>query len=210
MPIVFSPVDPHILYLGSDVIFKALDGGRAWTTISPDLTRDPSAVPATLGVLAALDPEKGKHRGVVYAIAPSFKRVNLIWAGTDDGQLWVTHNGGVRWQNVTPATLTPWSKVAILEASHFDTLTAYAAINRLRLDDLHPHILRTKDGGKTWTEIVTGIPDNEMVDGVREDPARRGGWCCIVADVGRGGGAGRAAGAEGVYLTKPPVAYRGR
>jgi photosystem II stability/assembly factor-like uncharacterized protein len=174
MPIVFSPVDPHILYLGSDVIFKTLDGGRTWTTISPDLTRDSSAVPASLGVFAALDPEKGKHRGVVYAIAPSFKRVNLIWAGTDDGQLWVTHNGGARWQNVTPATLTPWSKVAILEASHFDTLTAYAAINRLRLDDLHPHILRTKDGGKTWTEIVTGIPDNEMVDVVREDPARRG------------------------------------
>jgi len=174
MPIVFSPLDPHILYLGANVIFKTVDGGRTWTTISPDLTRDSAAVPATLGVFAVLDPEKGKHRGVVYAIAPSFQRVNLIWAGTDDGQLWVTHSGGVRWQNVTPQALTPWSKVSIIEASHFDTLTAYAAINRLRLDDLHPHILRTQDGGKTWTEIVAGIPDNEMVDVVREDPAQRG------------------------------------
>ena len=173
-PIAFNPVDPHILYYAGNILFKTINGGDSWTEISPDLTRDSSAVPATLGAFTSLDPEKGKHRGVIYSLAPSPKRLNLLWAGTDDGLIWVTHSGGRPWKNVTPAALTPWSKVSIIEASHFDTLVAYAAINRFRLDDLHPHIYRTRDGGRTWTEIVTGIPDNEMVNVVREDPAHRG------------------------------------
>jgi hypothetical protein len=94
--------------------------------------------------------------------------------GTDDGLIWVTHSGGRTWKNVTPAALTPWSKVSIMEASHFDTLAAYTAINRFRLDDVAPHIYKTKDGGKTWKEIVAGIPSNEVVNVVREDPVRRG------------------------------------
>jgi hypothetical protein len=100
--------------------------------------------------------------------------VNLIWVGTDDGLIHVTHDGGARWRNVTPAGLTPWSKVSLMEASHFDTLAAYAAVNRFRLDDLRPHVYRTRDGGATWTEIVAGIPENEVVNVVREDPVRRG------------------------------------
>src|SRR5574341_1340748 len=173
-PIVFSPVDPRILYFAGNVVFKTVNGGERWTEISPDLTREPSEVPATLGAFASLDPEQGKHRGVVYTIAPSFSRVNLLWAGTDDGLIWVTHDGGLHWTNVTPPALTPWSKVSILEASHFDTLVAFAAVNRFRLDDLHPHIYRTRDGGRTWLEVVRGIPDNEVVNVVREDPVRRG------------------------------------
>ena len=114
------------------------------------------------------------QRGVIYALAPSPLDINRIWAGTDDGLIWLTTDGGANWSNVTPPTLTAWQKVSILEASHSDPNTAYAAINTLRLDDLRPHILRTRDAGKTWTEIVTGIPDNENVNAVREDPKRKG------------------------------------
>jgi len=174
MPVLFSPVDPHVLYFAGDVVFKTLDGGRHWQVISPDLTRPSYDVPANLGAFTSLDPEHGQHRGVVYTIAPSFRRGNLLWAGTDDGLIWVTHTGGRTWKNVTPDALTPWSKVSLMEASHVDTLEAYAAVNRFRLDDVHPHIYRTKDGGKTWSEIVAGIPANEVVNVVREDPVRRG------------------------------------
>jgi photosystem II stability/assembly factor-like uncharacterized protein len=170
MPILFSPVDPHMLYLGSNVLFKTTTGGSGWDIISPDLTRESYEVPANLGIFTPMDPEKGKHRGVIYAIAPSFKSVNTIWVGTDDGLIHVTRDGGKSWKNVTPPPLTPWSKVSQLTASHFDDQTAYAAINRFRLDDLRPHIYRTHDGGATWTEIVRGIPANEVVNTVREDP----------------------------------------
>ena len=174
MPVVFSPVDPHVLYLGANVVFKTLNGGGSWQTISPDLTRPTADVPASLGAFAPLDLEQGRHRGVIYTIAPSFTRPGLLWAGTDDGLIHVTHDGGRRWTDVTPAALTPWSKVSLMEASHFDTLVAYAAVNRFRLDDLHPHIYRTSDGGRTWSEVVEGIPPNEVVNAVREDPVRRG------------------------------------
>jgi photosystem II stability/assembly factor-like uncharacterized protein len=174
MPIVFSPVDPHVLYFAGNVVFKTVDGGARWTVISPDLTRAQPDVPANLGAFAPQDPEKGKHRGVVYTIAPSFRKLNLLWAGTDDGLIWTTYDGGLHWKDVTPTALTPWSKVSLIEASHTDTAEAYAAVNRFRLDDLHPHAYRTRDGGKSWTEIVAGLPENAVVNAVREDPVRRG------------------------------------
>ena len=174
MPLLFSPVDPHILYLGSNVLFKTINGGDSWTAISPDLTRQHWEMPSVISAFVSQDPEGGKHRGVIYAIAPSPKDVNLIWAGTDDGLIHVTRDGGNHWQNVTPAELTPWSKVSQLEASHFDPLVAYAAINRFRLDDLAPHIFRTRDGGKIWDQITSGIPGNAVVNSVREDPKRKG------------------------------------
>lgn len=173
-PLLFSPVDPRVLYLGSNVLFKTADGGNNWEIISPDLTRDDPGVPASLGAFAEADPAGGKHRGVIYSIAPSPKDVNLIWIGTDDGLIQVTHDGGKTWNNVTPPELTPWSKLAQMDASHFDTTTVYAAVNRFRLDDLHPYIYRTHDGGKTWRKIVNGLPDNEPVNTVREDPERQG------------------------------------
>ena len=173
-PLIFSPADAHILYLGSNVLFKTTDGGKSWQIISPDLTREDPGVPPTLGVFVEADADKGKHRGVIYSIAPSPKDVNLIWAGTDDGLIHVTRDGGKSWRNVTPPELTPWSKLAQMDASHFDTATAYAAVNRFRLDDLHPYIYRTHDSGKTWQKIVNGIADNEPVNTVREDPERKG------------------------------------
>lgn len=173
MPLLFSPIDPHTLFLGSNVLFKTTNGGDSWEIISPDLTRDRWTMPATIQAFESADPEQGKHRGVIYTIAPSPKDANLIWIGTDDGLIQVTHDGGKNWQNVTPSALTAWSKVSLMVASNFDTKTAYAAINRFRLDDLQPHIYRTHDGGKTWKEIVAGLPHRAVVNAVREDPARK-------------------------------------
>ena len=175
-PVLFSPVDPRTLYFASNTLWKTRDGGTHWTQISPDLTRPPTAAPATLGVFTGLDPEKGLHRGVIYTIGPSHTNVNVIWVGTDDGLIHRTTDGGAHWRDVTPSALRdrPWSKISILDASHFDVNTAYAAVNTFRLDDLRPHIYRTRDGGATWTEIVRGLPDGAIVNVVREDPKQRG------------------------------------
>jgi hypothetical protein len=173
MPLLFSTVDPHVLFLGSNVLFKTVNGGRGWDVISPDLTREKYDIPASVGVYTEEARKQATRRGVIYTIAPSHKDVNVIWAGTDDGLIHVTRDGGKTWNNITPNALTPWSKVSMLDASHFDEVTAYAAINRIRLDDLKPHIYRTHDGGKSWTEIVTGLPD-APVNTVREDPVRKG------------------------------------
>jgi photosystem II stability/assembly factor-like uncharacterized protein len=174
LPVVFSPLEPHTLYFAANKLFKTTDAGNSWEVISPDLTRETYEIPANLGVFAAGDPEKGKHRGVIYAVAPSFKEASTIWAGTDDGLIHITRDGGKSWQNVTPPQLKPWSKVSIIEASHFDAGTAYAAINSFRLDDLRAHIYRTHDFGKTWAEITKGIPDGGASNVVREDPVRKG------------------------------------
>ena len=174
LPVVFSPLEPHTLYFAANVLFQTTDAGNSWRVISPDLTRVWYEIPANLGVFAASDPEKGKHRGVIYAVAPSFKEATTIWAGTDDGLIHITRDGGKSWQNVTPPQLKPWSKVSIIEASHFDAGTAYAAINSFRLDDLRAHIYRTRDFGKNWTEITNGIPDGGASNVVREDPERKG------------------------------------
>jgi photosystem II stability/assembly factor-like uncharacterized protein len=173
-PLIFSPADPHTLYLGSNVLFKTTNGGNSWEIISPDLTRDDPGVPASLGPFVQADPAKGKHRGVIYSLAPSPKDKNLIWAGTDDGLIYLTRDAGKSWQNVSPPDVTPWSKVAQLDASYADANTVYAAVNRFRLDDLHPFIYRTHDGGENWKLIVNGIADNESVNSVREDPVRKG------------------------------------
>lgn len=169
-PLVFSPADPRALYLGSQYVMKTTNGGHSWETISPDLTRPSYEVPGVLGRFAALDPEHGQHRGVVYTIAPSRLKADTIWAGTDDGLIHLTHDGGRRWTEITPPGLTPWSKVSLLEASHFDDVTVYAAVNRIRLDDLHPAAWRTHDDGGHWQAITRGLPEGAVVNAIREDP----------------------------------------
>jgi photosystem II stability/assembly factor-like uncharacterized protein len=174
LPVVFSPLNPHELFFSANVLFKTVNAGKSWSVISPDLSRESYETPANLGAFAASDPEKGKHRGVIYAVAPSFKDADTIWAGTDDGLIHITRDAGKTWQNVTPPQLPPWSKVSIVEAGHYDGGTAYAAINGFRLNDLRPHIYRTRDYGENWAEITKGLADSAPINVVREDPVRKG------------------------------------
>jgi photosystem II stability/assembly factor-like uncharacterized protein len=171
-PTMFSPVDPHILYYATNILFKTIDGGNSWQTISGDLTRENPGIPASVGKMVPKGAEK--QRGVIYALAPSFKSVNTLWAGTDDGLIWLTHDGGKNWNGITPKDLTTWSKVTQIAASHFDEETAYASVSRFRINDLHPYIYRTHNSGKSWKLITTGLPDFGPVDTVREDPVRKG------------------------------------
>ena len=173
-PIVFSPTDPRTLFFASNTVWKTRDGGRSWQQISHDLTRRMWEAPANVGKYRGTDPARPEQRGVVYALAPSPRDAAVLWAGTDDGLIHRTRDGGKTWQEVTPKQLVPWAKVSILEAGHFEAGTAYAAINTLRLDDLRPHILRTRNGGSAWQEIVRGLPGGGIVNVVREDPLRRG------------------------------------
>ena len=178
LPLVFSRADPRALYFANQRIFRTTDRGRHWQPVSPDLSRESPAVPPGLDAATAADFDGiGARRGVVYSIGPSPLQAPLIWAGTDDGLVWRTADGGGHWQNVTPAALSDWSKVGAVEPSHFDGATAYIAVDRHRLDDPRPYIYRTHDGGASWSLIVDGIADggvHNSVNVVREDPAHRG------------------------------------
>ncbi len=173
-PLVFSMADPRVMFFGSNKVWRTADGGESWKEISPDLTRKTFEVPPTIGKYRPADSAKATQRGVVYTIAPSYVDINRIWAGTDDGLIHTTADGGLHWTDVTPPQLTPFSKVSVIDAGRFDPLTAFAAINTLRLDDMKPHIYRTHDGGKTWMPITNGLPDFGPADVVREDPKRKG------------------------------------
>jgi photosystem II stability/assembly factor-like uncharacterized protein len=172
MPISWSPVNPNVLYYTSNVVWKSIDHAHTWTRISPDLARQTWPIPASAGRYArGVTPTP---RGTITALSPSPRSGGVLWAGTDDGNIQVTMNGGATWQNVTPQAIQPWTRIFNIEAGHFDTLTAYAAANTLRIDDMHPHFWRTHDGGRTWTEINTGIAPNAVANSIREDPRVRG------------------------------------
>lgn len=173
-PIVISPVNPKVVYTSHQKIFRTDDGGSTWRTISPDLTRQKNLDPPLLDSSTKADHDGQARRGVVYWIAPSPIRPHQIWAGTDDGLIWVTRDEGAHWQDVTPPEMGAWSKVGIIEASHFNADSAYAAIDKHRIDDDRPYIYRTRDGGKHWIPITKGIPPNQFVNVVREDPKRQG------------------------------------
>src|SRR5205814_5370445 len=147
---VFDRVDPATLYFGAHLVLRSRDGGLHWETISPDLT---GAIPQAAADTGALSPANAAARGygVVYTIAPSPRAAGLLWVGSDDGLIYRTADAGSHWTNVTPPGLPPWSTISLLEASPFDTATAYAAVDRHRLDDFAPYIYRTHDAGAHWT-----------------------------------------------------------
>ncbi len=168
MPLAFSPVDHRTLYYTSNVVWKSVDKGTSWTRISPDLARATWAVPANAGKYAStVTPAPA---GSITALSPSPRRLQVLWAGTDDGNVQVTTNGGASWRNVTPTGVRPWTRIFNIDAGHFDTRTAYVAANTMRLDDMNPHFYRTHDGGATWTEINTGIAPGAVANAIREDP----------------------------------------
>jgi photosystem II stability/assembly factor-like uncharacterized protein len=173
-PVVFSPLDPHLLFFAGNTLWQTRDRGDHWERISPDLSRPNYDVPASIGKYKEDATKQAHRRGVIYTVAPSPLDANRIWCGTDDGLIHLTNDGGKTWSNVTPSNISAWQKISLIEAGHFDTNTAYAAVNTLRVDDLRPHIFATDDSGKTWTEIVNGIPAGQIVNAVREDPERKG------------------------------------
>jgi photosystem II stability/assembly factor-like uncharacterized protein len=172
MPIAWSPVDQNTLFYTSNVVWKSSDRARSWTRISPDLARPTWEVPASAGKYASSVTKAAL--GSITALAPSPLDINVLWAGTDDGNIQVTMNGGASWSNVTPPAIKPWTRIFNMDAGHFDKLTAYAAANTLRIDDSNPHFWRTHDGGKTWMEINTGIAPGAVANSIREDPRQKG------------------------------------
>ncbi len=172
-PLVLSPVAPYALYYANQYLFRSADQAKTWTRISPDLTRPNPGIPANLDPASAAD-SGNDRRGVVYTSAPSPLQAPLVWIGTDDGFIQVTRDDGGSWQNVTPGALTPWSRVTMIEASHFDANAAYASVDRHQLQDFQPYVYRTRDGGKSWQKIIGGLPAVGWVHTVKEDPKRRG------------------------------------
>ena len=157
-PLLFSPVDPRILYYAGNVVFKTLNGGSTWQVISPDLTRARYDMPASVGAFASQDPEKGAHRGVVYTIAPSFRRVNLLWVGTDDGLIWVTHNGGVKWTDEWDCTCNDRCPKCSVEIEPYDGHVTLYMADRYHDDVIafEPrYAVRKPDGG--WGEFVADL-----------------------------------------------------
>jgi photosystem II stability/assembly factor-like uncharacterized protein len=173
-PVIFSPTNPHLLFFATNTLWQTSAGGRNWQEISPDLTRKTFEIPASVGKFRDRPTAQPRQCGVIYTVAPSSLDGNRIWAGTDDGLIHLTTDAGKNWTDVTPSQVGPWWKISLMDASHFDAKSAYAAVNTIRLDDLRPHIYRTNDDGKTWQEIVRGIPSDENVNAIREDTQRRG------------------------------------
>jgi photosystem II stability/assembly factor-like uncharacterized protein len=173
--LVMSPIEKNALFLGTQYVMKTTDGGLHWESISPDLTGaavnrsgDKSTQPPTV------QNAKEQGYGVMYSIAPSPKRREVIWTGSDTGLIHITSDGGNTWNDVTPKGLGDWSKIAMIEASHFDPAVAYAAVDRHRLDNRAPYLYRTRDYGKTWQPITKGIGATSFLNAVREDPQQKG------------------------------------
>jgi photosystem II stability/assembly factor-like uncharacterized protein len=177
-PLVFSAADQRALYFANQYLYKTINGGESWTQISQDMTREEPGIPANLNEAAASDVSPGapasRRLGVIYTIAPSSLRAPTLWIGTDDGYIHLTIDDGKTWTNVTPTQLTAWSKVTMMDASHFDVKEAYAAVERHQLEDYEPYVYRTRDSGKTWQKITNGLPAGIYVQTVKEDPQRQG------------------------------------
>ena len=182
-PLVLSMADRKSLFYASQFLYKSTDAARTWTKVSPDLTRPNPGAPPTLDATAAAQVDRNGKLGVIYTVAPSPLRVRQIWVGTDDGLIHVSSDDGAHWQNVTPASITAWSRVTQVEASHFDATVAYASVDRHQLQDFAPYIYRTRDMGRSWQPITSGLPAGVYVHTIKEDPKRRG---LLVAGTERG------------------------
>ena len=175
-PVVFSEADKRALFFGNNYLWKTIDGGSTWQRVSPDLTREKHEMPPSIGKYRDQPSAHNTPGGarVIYTIGPSYLDINRIWVGTDDGLIHTTADGGLHWTDVTPPAMGPYWKVFMIDPGRFSALTAYAAVNTLRIDDMRPHIFRTHDGGRTWTEIVNGMDDAGPANAVREDPVKKG------------------------------------
>ncbi len=173
-PIMFSPVDSGVMYTSSQFLYKTTNDGQSWEKISPDLTyADPDTLGPT-GGLITMDMNGPEIYATIFALAPSSHDLDTIWAGSDDGMVHITRDGGQHWQNITPPGLPKFSRVSIIDESRHDPGTAYVAANRYQVDDREPYVFRTSDYGHTWTPIVNGIESGHFARAVREDPVRRG------------------------------------
>ncbi len=173
-PIIFSYVDPNTLYTSSQRVWKTTNRGDTWEAISGDLSRNDPKTQNESGGPITHDMNSPEIYGTVFSLAPGKKDVNLLWAGSDDGLVHVTRDHGKTWTNVTPPMMPDFGRVSQIDGSSFDNGTAYVSVKKMLLGDRSPHIFRTRDYGKTWTKIVTGIAANDYVHTVREDVARRG------------------------------------
>ena len=173
-PIVFSPVDPKILYTCSQHVWKTTNEGQSWQKISPDLTYADTLTLGVSGGVITRDMNGPEIYATVFALAPSYQDVNIIWAGSDDGLVHITRDGGKTWKNITPSDMPKNTRVSIIEASHFNAATAYIAAKRYQMDDRTPYIWKTEDYGVHWKKIITGIRADDYVHVVREDITRKG------------------------------------
>lgn len=173
-PIVFSPHDPHTLYYAGEVLFKTTDEGKSWTIISPDLTRNDKSKQESSGGPITKDNTGVEVYDTIFSVVESPVQKDLIWAGSDDGLIHLTRNGGGSWENVTPKAMPEWGTVSMIEASPSEAGTAYVAVERHKMDDFAPYVFKTSDFGKTWTTLVNGIPKDDYVHAVRVDPKRKG------------------------------------
>jgi photosystem II stability/assembly factor-like uncharacterized protein len=173
-PIMTSPHDPNVLYITGNVVFKSTNEGKSWDIISPDLTRNDKSKEASSGGPITKDNTGVEYYCTIFAFAESPVKPGVLWAGSDDGLVHVSRDGGATWTNVTPKDLPEWSRISLIDPSPHDVGTAYVAAKRYELDDFRPFIYKTSDFGKTWKRIVKGIPDFEFVHAVREDPNQKG------------------------------------
>ena len=173
-PVLISPHDPSTLYVASQFVHRSTDEGASWTKVSPDLSvHDPATLGRSGGPIHG-DMTGTEWYATIYAFAESPKTKGLLWAGTDDGLIHVSRDGGGNWANVTPRAYGKFTRTAVVEPSHFDAGTAYVAANRYQQDDFKPYLWKTTDYGATWTPIVSGIPTGAYTRSIREDPVRRG------------------------------------
>jgi photosystem II stability/assembly factor-like uncharacterized protein len=173
-PILLSPHDPNVLYVTGNHVFRSTDEGNSWQIISPDLTRNDITKMEASGGPPTRDNTGTECYCTIFAFAESPLKRGLFWAGSDDGLLHISQDGGETWRNITPPDLPEWALVSIIEPSPHDPATAYVAANRYKLDDFHPYLYKTNDYGATWTKITTGIAENDFTRAIREDPVRRG------------------------------------